>query len=288
MTKNLKLGLGIGLLGLAVIVLVILNLLVKPKSTNDVTSKQVESQASLAQIITNLKSNLRDYGKLTPMSTSSRSTIIGYRFPSQDFEVMLPSTYTLSYGTNNLNSETSQYYYLGSTLKAISSTLKKDSFGNKENVTPTNTILSSTYFYASKTDICEINIYTDLDIACAAINNLMNISQTAAPLVSLYLTQATNEPLPSVNKPVITLSQTAGYQTASLVVYDGSGETKVNYYKTASSAWQIVNLGWYNDPHEDGDIIPNCIDFESKSAVRLAFLGTTCYDSTSQGLSTIH
>jgi hypothetical protein len=248
----------------------------------------VSSSLSLNQIISLLDSKLSaGLPNLIPSSSASISTI-GYHFNGYDYQVVLPTTHALSFTISSVNTEAANYDHLMQGIPIISASLLRHGFGKPQIATSNDALLSSTYFYSSSQDTCEVNIYTSLEIECTLTTTLKASAVSADQFVLLYLGQAPNAQSLLVDTPVITTSRSPNYQLANMNIYDGSGETKVNYYKAGDNAWQIINLGWYNDPHEDGDITPNCADFESVAAIRAAYYGVPCYNSSTNSESVIN
>jgi hypothetical protein len=216
----------------------------------------------------------------TPITTSN---FTGYPVPSQPFSVILPATTSNSLTVEATTQQTATAQTYISYVPAISRTFI--AAGYHQTTSQTNTFLTAVYYFVRLPNVCQLSIYSQLTLTCSS--QVLSIADEAAPLVAAYRTQAVvSDPL-SISAPTINVSQTAGYSIATLPVFNGSNETDVHFYKN-TGAWQMINLGWYNDPHEDGDIEPNCIDFDSDIAIRLAYTGVACYDSADNKTATIN
>jgi hypothetical protein len=197
--------------------------------------------------------------------------------PGQSFEIVLPVTASsVEYSDTSTTSERTAYDAMNRTLPRIKSYLLHQGFTS---LNQRSGLLSAVYFYHRSDALCQITVYTNLAVTCAPLAQLSTIVAQARPLVDVYTRAAPNAGTDVIAAPAVRVSKTAGYTIATMAVYNNRGETNVNFYTTGSKAWQVVNLGWYNDPHENGDVMPNCADFESVVSVRQAFAGQACYDS---------
>jgi len=246
-------------------------------------SKVVVIEQPLNQLLSSLSQQLSaKYTDLAP-TTLDQTPTTGYRVNHADFTIALPLTNALSFKYTAVSSESGTYSYLNSTLATLTKTLGSQGYGGPANATPNNSILDSTYFYQSKDNVCEVTVYSLLDITCASLIDLSSLSSTSSPFVNLYLATQNNVVRPTVlSLTASTSSKTPGYETAIVNFLNGSVQTKAFYYRQTGSTWQMVNLGWFNDPNQDGDITPNCQDFDSLLATREAFKDLVCYNSTSR------
>lgn len=236
----------------------------------------------LSELISTLNQNLTTHYKDLSTTSIDQTSTLGYRVKGASFSVALPLTNALSYQDSSSASESVAYSDLSSTLPTITKTLSAQGYGGPTNATPSDSVLNSVYFYQSKANVCEVTIYNLLDVTCASLNDLSTLSSGSKSFVSLYLKSQPNIVRPTVLSQTITSSKTSGYQTATVNFLSGSIQTKVYYYRQTSSSWQMVNLGWYNDPSQDGNITPNCEDFDSLPQTRAAFLDLPCYNSASR------
>jgi hypothetical protein len=262
-----------------------------PNTTKDVRSEIRE--APLSKIVSNLDGELsKTYPDLQLNKTPDQSNSNGYKLTGYGFSVLLPTkTDSLSYTDKTTSSEDATYIYLSQTAGTIAKYFNKNDFNQPSRQVNVTSILSSVNFYARKDAVCQVTLYTLLDITCDNKSDLVSIANTDSPLVGLYQASKTGVGQDSVTEAKNITSKTAGYSLASLDIFNDAGETKVNYYKqntSSTAAWQMVNLDWYNDPHEDGDITPNCQDFESNLQTRAAYQGQVCYDSSNASSSTIN
>jgi hypothetical protein len=261
-----------------------------PNTTQDVRSERKEEP--LASVVSNLNIQLRNsFTSLQLRNTPDPSNSNGYQLTGYDFGVLLPvGSNSLSYEDKTTSNESTTYSYLSQTLSNISNYFDKHGFSLPSHQSKPGSILNSVNFYERKDAICQVTIYTLLDITCADKTTIASIASTDAPLIALYEVAKPGVGENSAGAPLQIKSFTNGYNLASLNIFNDAGETKVNYYiqdTSTDAKWQMVNLDWYNDPHEDGDITPNCQDLESNSQTRLAYLGQACYDSSSEAPATI-
>jgi hypothetical protein len=240
---------------------------------------------NLALIVNNLDKQLEARFPSLRKSIANQNDAIGYQLAGYDFQIILPRTATdLTFSISPVNSQNDNSV-INSAKTTVANYLQQEDF----RLQPTNnsSSLLTVSFYRSATAICQIITSNLLDITCSPLSRLTTIAQQSQSLVKLYAT-ATSSGVNSVTAPIFLHSQTPDYNLAVLDIFNGSGETKVNYYRHGASDWQLVNLGWYNDPAEDGNITPNCADFESVAAVRAAFSGQTCYDSADRRANIIN
>ncbi|HEV2403500.1 MAG TPA: hypothetical protein VGS08_04835 [Candidatus Saccharimonadales bacterium] len=246
---------------------------------------------SLAVLITSLRTILQAHFSYLGESGMATQNVPGYSLPGYDFQVIVPSlpNSSMSLHDQRSGSEQATYDELMATLPAISNYLQQHGYQQQTPTTqPGDNLLSVTYFYRSTSNLCQISIYTQLDIACVPISQLASIATQDQTLVHAYAAETPDLGINAINAAIVSTNQTSGFLTAILPIYNNAGETKAYLYKQGASNWQLVNLNWYNDPHENGNIMPNCEDFESLSATRQAFLGVNCYDSARRIESIIH
>jgi hypothetical protein len=256
-----------------------------------ITAPHAVNLVSLTSLIKGLGVELQvAFPDLELEATPAQVNPVGYQLAGYPFKVLLPvSGDSLTYtNRNGTDSETAQFTMLTKALPTVDTYLKNNNFSPQARTPSSDDFLSTVYFYKDQTDICQVTVYTELDVVCAPLSQLKQIAQQAQPLVQAYTAASPITSETIVATPTIRASQTAGYTIATLAVYSSVGQTNVNYYKQANSGWQLVNLSWYNDPNQDADIEPNCEAFESLSAVRLAFAGVACYDSSLRLKTIIH
>jgi hypothetical protein len=227
------------------------------------------------------------YGFLHPQ-TPQAQTNAGYQFPGDSFQVELPpASPSLAYSDSTTADESSSYNDFGRVAVYIRTFLESKGFQAAPSEDQTSGLLSAVYFYTRSDAVCQVSVYTNLSITCSPVSQLEAMAAQSRPLYAVYSGVAPDSGTTVLAAPSIRVSQTAGYTIATLPIYNNHGETSANFYKQAASSWQIVNLSWYNDPHEDGDILPNCGDFESYTPTQKAFAGQTCYDSGARITRTI-
>lgn len=201
----------------------------------------------------------------------------------------MPSTTTnaLSFNDTRTTDETTTYDDLSGAFSRWQTVFAQAGL-QEDTKASTTSFLNASYFYENSAEVCNVTVYTLLDVTCDARASLDIIAQQAAPLDALYDQAAPGLGQDTVAAPSIRASQTQGYTIATMDIYNSGGTTAANFYEKAGGSWALVHLNWYNDPHEDGDIIPNCGYFESNSEVGSAFSGTACYDSATGRMSTIN
>jgi hypothetical protein len=270
-------------------------LLIK-SSTKSAPKKVIHTAAAEVQIvpISQLLSSLNtklvgSYPDLSSTSPDQTSTL-GYRVNKANYTVALPLTNSLTYEYSQTASESGTYSYMNSTLPTITRSLKAQGFAGPDNATPSDSILNSVYFYQSKTSVCEVTVYSLLDVTCASLDDLSKLSSSSSQFADLYLASQNGSSVvrPSILSVTIDTSKNPDYETAVVNFLSGSIQTKVYYYRQTPAQWSMVNLGWYNDPQQDGNIIPNCTDFDSLTATREAFDGLACYNSTRRTTSEVY
>ena len=207
-------------------------------------------------------------------------TTIGYQLPGEDFQVILPLTSpSIAFLDTNSTDEEMVYSDLGKAATSLSAYLERDGFTSIPAQDQSSGLLDSVYFYQRSDSVCQVIVDTQLSLVCSPLVELEEAAAQAKPLVSLYNGANPNSGMALITAPTIYASKTAGYTVAHLPIYNNHGETDVNFYKQGQEVWRMVDLSWYNDPHEDADIIPNCEDFNSAAQIRAAFAGQSCYDS---------
>jgi hypothetical protein len=215
---------------------------------------------------------------------------VGYPVPGKLYGLILPYNSSLSL-TVGLDSSTvddanAQQQILGGFTTTAASMFTTNGF--KPVVSDAdNASLFKVKYFSNGSDDCQITSYTTVDIVCASDAEVDTAREEAAPLVQAYTADDTSISIESVNAPRIKTSRTTGYQTAQLPVYGQNGETIVYLYENQSTGWKAINSSWFNDPQQDGNVEPNCRDFESILEAQAAYIGYACYDSTSRVMSTI-
>jgi hypothetical protein len=259
------------------------------EATQQSRTEQTQSLATFATIPKIISASLENkYPYLSKTSIPTQS-IVGYQLPGYNFQVILPTnTDTIALTDQRTSNENTTYSDFNSMLPEISNDLYQQGFKTVSNSSQGDTFLSSIYFYKSHDAVCQVNLYTLMEINCSLTSQLASIATQGAPLLSVYTESVSNTDINAITLPTIQPSSTSGYTTAILPIFNNIGETMVYFYRLDNGSWQLVNLNWYNDPHEDGSPIPNCEDFESVVAVRQAFYGKACYDSTLRIETTIN
>jgi hypothetical protein len=221
------------------------------------------------------------YPMLKMIGAADTTNTVGYPLSGYSFAVLIPynALTTVSFTDPSGTNETAVYAQYQQVLPTITQLLDGAGFQSMVAQTTQATSLETIRFFARSGADCQITSYSQLDIYCDTTSDLTTIASLADPLVSAYDAANPSNVAQTISSPVIQNSQTAGYSIGSVEVFASNGETKVNFYRQDSGPWQVVNLGWYNDPHQDADIQPNCEDFESNAEVRAAFKGQHCYDS---------
>jgi hypothetical protein len=254
----------------------------KPKSTQTISS------ATLPQMVDSLVGNLKKSYPYLQTTALNNQITAGYPVPGYAFQVILPTnTANISLADSRSSNESVVFSYLNSALPILENDMRGYGFGKITGDTQDNSGLSEVNFYKSATAVCQVTVYSQMVITCSPLNTLENIASAANPLFSSYIDAAPASGTNSVNMPNISGSKSAGYTIASMNIFNNYGETKANYYQQNNGSWQLVNLKWYNDPHEDANIMPNCEDFESVQTIREAFTGQACYDSVAKKVSVV-
>jgi hypothetical protein len=273
----------------AIVLLAVVLLAPQPKSPPKLTTVRSEP-VSLSTLVGSIKTRLTNtLPNLQLAPAPDETNAIGYQLPGYNFEVILPPVSgSLSFSDSAASSETASYQYFRSSLPIITSVLQQHGFSKIPTTQPADSLLSAVYFYKSAATICQVTTFTVLDVTCASLSEVESIATNAQSMVAEYATARPDAGQLAINAPTATASQTAGYTLGQLSVHDNTGQTTVNYYKSATNGWQMIDLGWYNDPYQNASITPNCEDFESVVAVRAAYAGQACYDSSRLVQTTIH
>lgn len=259
------------------------------KTTQSEASTSVSSVLSAQSIVSRLGSSLSaEYSYLHSIPPVAQTTV-GYQVPGSSFQVVLPvAASSVAFTDTGTNNEQTTYNNFDKAATTINSYLVRHGFATLPAQDQADGLLSSVYFYKRSDAVCQVSVYTDLSLACSPIAELTSIASQAQPLVPVYEDAAPDSGTALVTAPDIRASETAGYTIATLSIYNNHGETSANFYKQGSGAWHIVELDWYNDPHEDADIIPNCAYFDSFTPVREAFTGQACYDSATRAMRVVN
>ena len=258
------------------------------RSASDKHVSSTYHYAPISSIVSSLTSLLEKKFSYLSAATTPNQITVGYQPPDYNFQVILPnSTNTITWTDDKTSNESTAYSNLSSILPSINNYLSEQGFTRGSSNPQDITFLSATYFYSRSNAVCQVNIYTLLDITCTPIKQLDEVAEQSAPLVNIYAEANSDNGTNAITSPIIEPSKVSGYTTAILPIFNSSGETDVYFYKQGNDNWQMVNLNWYNDPHEDGQPMPNCADFESVPAISQAFYGVPCYDSASKTETTI-
>lgn len=246
---------------------------------------QTTSLVPLSQFIASVESVLKDSPDIQNTGSADAVNTIGAPVAGFSFNVIIPfKTLTaLSYADIQTTSGNGAYASYQKILPKLNALFSHDGFDNlsSNSTAPLTGIETIEYFRRTDAE-CQITAYNLLDVYCDSLSDLEHIAALSEPLVEAYEAVYPTSDSLTVTNPSVLPSQTADYTVASLQLFGENGETKLNFYKQGSGNWQVVNIGWYNDPHEDASITPNCEDFDSLIATRQAFMGTICYDSGSR------
>lgn len=257
----------------------------KPKSTTNKNDTNITD----SNLVAVLKNKLESKYSFISSTTLDSTNTIGYPAAHDNFDIILPTSASnsISFKDKNAVGENTAYSTLMSVSEFMDNFFKANNYalvGNSQD----SSFLSDAIYYQDSQQVCQVTIYSLLDITCYSKSQFNTIATVANPLVQAYVGQSnTDEGLITVSPPTVNNSKTAGYKLAIMNISNNSGQTKVYYYSDNNGGWQEVNLNWYNDPHEDGDIMPNCEDFESNPSVARAFAGFNCYDSAKREISVI-
>lgn len=256
--------------------------LIQPPNSAPKIAKSQPANVPISSLLATIQSHItRSYPSLQTLSQPDSSNTLGYPWPGSGFSIVLP--FSPHHAITFLPGSSAATHYLPAAAKLASSALVGAGF--QMSFGPTS-LLQVSYFHGPH-DVCQITTYQKLDIVCAPIVAIASIAKTATPLIATYRLADHPSGSLTIEAPTISASPTPGYMRASLPVFSSNSETNVLFYRSTSSPWQTVNLLWYNDPHQDGDILPNCADFESLDALRSAYKGQTCYDSASRSIQTV-
>lgn len=245
-------------------------------------------QTSIQTIVASLHASLpADFIYLYGTQPDAQTTV-GYRLPREGLQVILPtSSPTIAFTDSNSSNEQTTYSDFSKVAASANAYLLQHGFVSVLSQDQTSGLLDAVYFYQRSDAVCQVTLVTAFTLTCSPLALLATIASQARPFVALYAVAEPNSGTALVTAPTIRASQTTGYTIASQPIYNNHGETDVNFYRQGSGAWRMVSLDWYNDPHEDADITPNCADFESNAQVGAAFSGQTCYDSATMTMNTI-
>ncbi len=240
-------------------------------------------------IISSLTASLPSTYSFLHHLPDSASDSIGYQVSGYDYQVTFPSdSPNMNFSDSFTVNEQKAYADLSKVATSISDYLGRQGFAAVSSQDQTSGLLSTDYFYARSDAVCHVAVYETLSLVCSSSQDLSTIAVSAEPLVDAYKAAVTVDATLRVAAPYIRASQTSGYIIATLPVFDTNGLTNVNLYMQGRTVWQVVPLGWYNDPHESGDILPNCADFESSTVISRAFADVSCYDSATRASRAIH
>jgi hypothetical protein len=280
----------IGLAGILLLALFSTDYLITHHTTKAIVQRTVLSHnsQSLALMMQNLTTLLlAKYTNLQLIGTDETNSV-GYSIPGYSFQVVMPTTAAVTFTDRASQSESVKYIYYNNVLTTLHDYLVTAGFVSlPSDSTSAYSLLTKIDFYKSKQNICQITSYTLLDLSCQPYAELQGIAAAVQPMVALYQEAVTNLGTISVVMPTYTASKSASYRLAVLTIYDDAGEMAVNYYQHGTTAWQMIPLTWYNDPHEDGSVMPNCQDFMSSTAIASAYYGLSCYDSNERSMATI-
>jgi hypothetical protein len=205
----------------------------------------------------------------------------GFRATNANLDVSLPLTYSFSLSSANSSVQSNIYSPVVNKVQSYFNTI-----GFKSSTTSSIASLNNNEFFEGKYVVCQMVNYLDLTFTCASRQTLVQIANADLDFASLYDSASGNDSLTVLSSQIVN-SATPGYKIAYFEFLSDAGQTKVLYYRVAENPWNMVNLSWYNDPDQDGNVMPNCGDFESVSAISSAFAGVQCYNSSSRSISTV-
>lgn len=286
------------IISLAVIALIVIGLfigclvLAKPSAskTKAASSNVGHPELSLAALVANINAEVTQKSpNLKIEAGPDLANTSGFPLARYSFSVIIPysSQTALTFSDTASTQESDQYTAYQAALPGINNLLEQADFTALSTNAGAYTAFETTQFFQRSDAVCQITSYSLLDIDCASSAALTQIANTAKPLVAAYQAADPTSGAETVAAPQISPSESPGYTVAKIAVYGGNGETLVYLYQQAAGAWQVMNLGWYNDPDQDANIQPNCADFESVLQVRDAFMGEACYDSATRRQSLI-
>jgi Tfp pilus assembly protein PilE len=275
----------LGTVLIVIIVAVVIGLLAGRTSKPSTKAGATKTPAVVSNndLLTELKTKLDSKYDFLSSTAIDTSNDLGYPIPGQNFDLVLPvsSDSSLSFEDKNTNNESAVYSALSSTTSFFQTYFKINGYASAGN-TEDSSFLSSSIYYQNSSQVCQITIYSLLDITCDTKNQISSVAATAEPLIQAYRNESSDTGLITITEPSIRNSQTTGYHVATMNIGNSSGQIEAYYYSLNNSVWIMVNPNWYNDPHEDGDIMPNCEDFESDLNIDRAFAGFSCYDSANR------
>lgn len=231
---------------------------------------------------------LQNFPMLHEASQPDATNTLGYQPSGYSFRLLLPMTLnSLTFVADKTATQQASFTMYTNTRTTIDQFFAHQGLNRMATTADQSSLLSSVYFYGSQSYLCQVTIYTVLDVTCADVRQLIQSAQQLAPLVALYNAAEPDLGTSTVDSSSFMSSQTPGYSLAVVTISNSIGQTKVNFYRSESVGWQMVNLKWYNDPHQDAQITPNCEYFESVPSIRAAYTGTACYDSTTRRMRSI-
>lgn len=257
---------------------------VHPVTKEETTKNFLRTSA----VISNIRSSIQSgYPHVIISTVHDDEDTIGYSVASYGYRLILPYTQRLSLTISSATATSiGNQQVLQKLVAATALIFTKNNFKSIQTNT-TNAALFQVEYFHNPTSDCQITRYTVIDIACASSSQVELAMQTARPLMQALMTSNPSYSVTAIATPTVQASITPGYTVALLPVYGSSGETIVYLYREQLSDWQVVNGLWFNDPHEDGDIEPNCIDFDNVPAIKAAFSGKACYNSATRAMSII-
>jgi hypothetical protein len=220
--------------------------------------------------------------------TADQANGIGYTLTGHSYQILLPVTNnSITFQDNRTETESLSYDRLSAALPTIAGFFRQQNYNRVVSSVQVSTFLTSVLYYQNNENICQVTTYRLLDVTCATLSDVRSAAQQLDPLVALYAAATPGTGSITASFPIIGPSQTAGYALATVHVQSTVGERAVNFYQGNSGPWHMVNLLWYNDPHQNANITPNCEYFESNNEVRSAYAGHACYDSHTYIVRTI-
>lgn len=260
-----------------------------PADQSNTAPKPPDLVATITALRTAIPAKFTNLSSITGPDTANN---IGFPLPGYNFTVVMPYTaetaaiFSGMSGTGGVTANDAYHIYQKA-LPNVVAALQQAGFQELVTSTSESDGLQTKLFFQRPDAYCNVVGYSLLDITCATKADLTKVADAAKPLMAAYAIANPTTGTEAIAQPWTEASKTPGYSIASIMVFDGNSETKVNLSKQDGGGWQPVNLSWYNDPQENANIEPNCQYFESQAQTRLAFAGQACYNSATRKQSTI-
>jgi hypothetical protein len=259
--------------------------LIGNKSHSNRPVQKTKTLTPINQVLAGIESKLSNYSYLQKNANPDLVNTYGIQMTGYAFRVQIPYNplTAVSYTETGSTNGTAAYAGFIKLLPEVNMQFSNEGYdvstSNQQGSVPG--LLTIEYMIRTDSE-CQVTAYDMLDIYCDSKSDLQSIAKRAQPFVEAYESSYSPAGQISVYSPVVLASKMTGYVIASMAVTGNNGMTALNFYKHSDGPWNIVNLMWYNDPHENGSITPNCGDFDSLPATKQAFLGMPCYDSATR------